>query len=254
MRPLTSCVADEPMNTVVNMSSCSPRRSERESTRDSCPSRPMFFTQPHTVCGLLPSSSRMSHAFCRYPARLRELGLYRHRQKSPRAAHRRRFSMTSHGVSRSESEMTQKSWERGAPRTAADSEYGLIFYHCSVTSEEGCVDGTFRLARPWGPDGTIYWINCYLGSAINAVEPYTDMSGNPFMEANFLEYGSYGPGYAVNASRKQISPAEAKALLTTAATALGDLGAYYGNIPADIPSMLISSRRSFRGRRRTPPR
>ena len=121
-----------------------------------------------------------------------------------------------------------------APRTAADSEYGLIFYHCSVTSEEGCVDGTFRLARPWGPDGTIYWINCYLGSAINAVEPYTDMSGNPFMEANFLEYGSYGPGYAVNASRKQISPAEAKALLTTAATALGDLGAYYGNIPADI--------------------
>ena len=119
-----------------------------------------------------------------------------------------------------------------APRTAADSEYGLIFYNCSVTSEEGCEDGTFHLARPWGPNAAIYWINCYLGSAINADEPYDDMSGNLFRDANFYEYGSYGPGYAVNADRKQISPAAAKALLTTAVDALH--GAYDGNILTDI--------------------
>ena len=118
-----------------------------------------------------------------------------------------------------------------APRTAADSEYGLIFYNCSVTSEEGCEDGTFHLARPWGPNAAIYWINCYLGSAINADEPYDDMSGNTFMDANFYEYGSYGPGYAVNADRKQISPAAAKALLTAAVDALG---ADDGNILTDI--------------------
>ena len=119
-----------------------------------------------------------------------------------------------------------------APRTAADSEYGLIFYDCTVTSEEGCVDDTFRLARPWGADAVIYWINCYLGSAINADEPYTDMSNNSFMEANFYEYGSYGPGYAISADRKQISPNEAKELLKIAVSTLE--AASIGNISEDI--------------------
>ena len=100
-----------------------------------------------------------------------------------------------------------------APRTAADAQYGLIFNNCVITSEEGCGDGTFHLARPWGPDAFIYWINCYMGSAINADEPYADMSGNAYTEARFYECGSYGPGYAVNADRRQISPAAAEALL-----------------------------------------
>ena len=34
--------------------------------------------------------------------------------KSPAAAHRRRFSITAQGVSRSDREMTQKSWPRAA--------------------------------------------------------------------------------------------------------------------------------------------
>lgn len=100
-----------------------------------------------------------------------------------------------------------------APRTAADAQYGLIFNNCVITSEERCEDGTFHLARPWGPDAFIYWINCYMGSAINADEPYADMSGNAYTEARFYECGSYGPGYAVNADRRQISPAAAEALL-----------------------------------------
>lgn len=94
-----------------------------------------------------------------------------------------------------------------APRTSEGAPYGLIFKDCAITSEEGCEDGTFYLARPWGPDGAVCWINCYMGSAVHAEAPYADMSGNLHTEAEFYEYGSYGPGYAVNADRRQLSPA-----------------------------------------------
>lgn len=101
-----------------------------------------------------------------------------------------------------------------APRTAADASYGLIFNNCVITSEDGCVDGTFCLARPWGTNASIHWINCYMGSAINAEEPYADMSGNLHTAARFYECGSYGPGYAVNADRRQVSQTAAQNLLS----------------------------------------
>lgn len=50
------------MNTVVNMSSSASRSSFRGSTRALWPSRPMFRTQPHTVWGDFPASSRMPQA------------------------------------------------------------------------------------------------------------------------------------------------------------------------------------------------
>ena len=103
-----------------------------------------------------------------------------------------------------------------APRTAENATYGLIFNNCSITAEEGCVAGIHYLARPWGPNAFIYWINCYMGSAINKDVPYDDMSGNLFTAAKFFECGSYGPGYAVNADRRQISPEAAKTLLSDA--------------------------------------
>lgn len=103
-----------------------------------------------------------------------------------------------------------------APRTAENATYGLIFNNCSITAEEGCVAGIHYLARPWGPNAFIYWINCYMGSAINKDVPYDDMSGNLFTAARFFECGSYGPGYAVNADRRQISPEAAKTLLSDA--------------------------------------
>ncbi len=122
-----------------------------------------------------------------------------------------------------------------APRTAADAPYGLIFKDCAITSEEGCVDGTFCLARPWGPTAKINWINCYMGSAINAEEPYADMSGNSYMNASFYECGSYGPGYAVNADRRQISPTQAQQLLENLGWAPSEIisstgSAYVGNL------------------------
>lgn len=103
-----------------------------------------------------------------------------------------------------------------APRTAADAPYGLIFDNCSITAEDGCEAGTFHLARPWGSDASIHWINCYMSDAINAEAPYANMSGNLFTAARFFECGSYGPGYAVNADRRQISPEAAKTLLSDA--------------------------------------
>lgn len=127
-----------------------------------------------------------------------------------------------------------------APRTAADAPYGLIFKDCSITSEEGCADGSFCLARPWGADASICWINCYMGSAINADAPYADMSGNSYQEANFYEYGSYGPGYAVNADRRQLSPTQVKTLFANlgwdpAALLQATGSSYNGNIEEPEP-------------------
>ena len=73
-----------------------------------------------------------------------------------------------------------------------------------------------------------------MGSAINAEEPYAEMSGNPHEAARFYEYGSYGPGYAVNGDRRQISPNQAETLLLSAVEALGE--AYEGNIESDLAS------------------
>ena len=101
-----------------------------------------------------------------------------------------------------------------APRTAADADCGLVFYRCSVTAEDGCAGDEFRLARPWGPDAAVYWIDCYMGNILNADVPYQDMSGNPYQAARFYECGSYGPGSAVNNDRRQISPTRAAALLS----------------------------------------
>lgn len=100
-----------------------------------------------------------------------------------------------------------------APRTAADSDFGLVFYQCAVTAEEGCSGDAFRLARPWGPDGAIYWIDTYMSGIINAQEPYEDMSGNSYQEARFYEFGSYGAGYQINGLRPQISQTQANAVL-----------------------------------------
>ena len=100
-----------------------------------------------------------------------------------------------------------------APRTAAEADCGLVFYRCAVTAEDGCAGDAFRLARPWGPDAAVYWIDCYMSGILNTAEPYQDMSGNSYQAARFYECGSYGPGYAVNENRRQISPSAAAELL-----------------------------------------
>jgi pectin methylesterase-like acyl-CoA thioesterase/pectate lyase len=102
-----------------------------------------------------------------------------------------------------------------APKTSEDATYGLTFYNCVVTAEEGCNGTGYLLARPWGANAYITWINCYMGKAVNATLPYSDMSGNAYAEARFYEYGTYGPGFAVNSDRRQISATQATAMVST---------------------------------------
>ncbi len=103
-------------------------------------------------------------------------------------------------------ESTKTSGYICAPKTAANAEYGLTFYQCVLIGEEGCSGNGYLLARPWGPDAYITWIDCYMGKSIYKVLPYGDMSGNAYKEARFYEYGTYGPAFAINSDRRQISP------------------------------------------------
>ena len=101
-----------------------------------------------------------------------------------------------------------------APKTAADAAYGLTFYNCVITGEEGCSGSGYLLARPWGPDAYITWINCYMGKVLNELAPYGDMSGNMHENARFYEFGTFGPGFAINEDRRQISPAKAEEMVS----------------------------------------
>ncbi len=100
----------------------------------------------------------------------------------------------------------------GYYNTAADvgkhgMVYGYVFLGCNLTCEEGVLDASVSLGRPWRFDATVAWINCQMGSHI-ATAPYgtegatktryTYMSGgnreNLPSEANFVEYGNTGLG------------------------------------------------------------
>ncbi len=111
-------------------------------------------------------------------------------------------------------ESTKKGGYVCAPKTDEDATYGLTFYNCVITGEEGCSGNGYLLARPWGPDAYITWIDCYMGESVYDVLPYGDMSGNLYTEARFFEFGSYGPGYAINADRRQISPNKAAEMIS----------------------------------------
>ncbi|MGN0340668.1 MAG: pectinesterase family protein [Lachnospira sp.] len=111
-------------------------------------------------------------------------------------------------------ESTKNSGYVCAPKTDENAAYGLTFYNCVITGEEGCNGTGYLLARPWGKDAYITWINCYMGKSVNATLPYSDMSGNAYQDARFFEYGTYGPGFAVNADRRQISPSKATAMVS----------------------------------------
>ena len=108
---------------------------------------------------------------------------------------------------------TKNSGYVAAPKTSEDAKYGMTFEDCRILAEEGCSGSKYLLARPWGADAYLTFINCYMGNILNAEMPYSDMSGNAFMKARFFEYGSYGPGFLINESRRQISASKAESML-----------------------------------------
>ena len=135
-----------------------------------------------------------------------------------------------------------------APKTGASAAYGLTFNNCQVISEEGCSGSKYYLARPWGQDAYITWINCYMGKMIraNSVNPYSDMSGALASKARFYEFGSFGPGYAININRRQISKSTADSMITASYlgwnpySAVTDIGTeYIGNISTQTDNKYV---------------
>ena len=135
-----------------------------------------------------------------------------------------------------------------APKTGASATYGLTFNNCQVISEEGCSGSKYYLARPWGQDAYITWINCYMGKMIraNSANPYSDMSGALASKARFYEFGSFGPGYAININRRQISKSKADSMITTSYlgwdpySAVTDIGTeYIGNISTQTDNKYV---------------
>lgn len=107
-----------------------------------------------------------------------------------------------------------------APKSEGVS-YGLIFNDCRITAETGCSGSKYYLGRPWGEEAAVTYINCYMGSVINAAWGWTDWNGKELStnttaleKSRYYECGSYGPGYAVNANRRQISPTGAQSMLS----------------------------------------
>ena len=65
-------------------------------------------------------------------------------------------------------ESTKTSGYVSAPKTKATGDYGLTFIECAITAEEGCAGTGYLLARPWGANAYITWIDCYMGKVVNA--------------------------------------------------------------------------------------
>ncbi len=135
-----------------------------------------------------------------------------------------------------------------APKTEEGAPYGLTFYNCQVLSEDGCSGSGYLLARPWGPYAYVTWIDCYLGKILkpNTGLPYADMSGNEWENAYFYEFGSYGPGFAVNANRRQISEKMAQEMRTSdylgwdpAAETSSLGGSYLGSVVTSVPEKFV---------------
>ncbi|MBQ4284315.1 MAG: hypothetical protein IJB96_10365, partial [Lachnospira sp.] len=131
-----------------------------------------------------------------------------------------------------------------APKTGESVAYGLVFNNCVITADERCTGTKYYLARPWGADASVIWVNTYMGNILNAEVSYDNMSGNLASNARFYEFGSYGPGYAINAGRRQISETEANAAVASAnsaAKASDVIGStnYVGDVTSDFEDKYV---------------
>ena len=98
----------------------------------------------------------------------------------------------------------------GGPITAARTDpaktYGFLIYQCTIT---GATANTTQLGRPWGPNAQVLYRESHLSNTMKTAQPWTDMSGNTWQNARFLEYKNTGPGATVNTNRPQLSDATA---------------------------------------------
>ncbi|GIE29160.1 hypothetical protein Ait01nite_022050 [Actinoplanes italicus] len=98
----------------------------------------------------------------------------------------------------------------GGPITAAKTDaanpYGFLFYKCTIT---GATNNTTQLGRPWGPSAQVLFRESSLSATMRTAQPWTDMSGNTWQNARFLEYRNTGSGATTNSNRPQLSDSQA---------------------------------------------
>jgi pectin methylesterase-like acyl-CoA thioesterase len=99
----------------------------------------------------------------------------------------------------------------GGPITAASTPaaktYGYLFYRSRISGAAAA--NTTTLGRPWRPDAQVLYRESTLNSVIRTGQPWTDMSGNLWQNARFLEYRNTGTGAGTNGNRPQLSDSQA---------------------------------------------
>lgn len=99
----------------------------------------------------------------------------------------------------------------GGPITAASTPaaktYGYLFYRSRISG--AATANTTTLGRPWRPDAQVLYRESTLNSVIRTGQPWTDMSGNLWQNARFLEYRNTGAGAGTNGNRPQLSDSQA---------------------------------------------
>ncbi|RKN38384.1 pectin esterase [Streptomyces hoynatensis] len=95
-----------------------------------------------------------------------------------------------------------------AASTPAENTYGFLFYRSSLT---GATNNTTQLGRPWRADAQVLYRESSLSASIATAQPWSDMSGNSWENARFLEYRNTGPGATVNGNRPQLPDSQAAA-------------------------------------------
>jgi pectin methylesterase-like acyl-CoA thioesterase len=93
-----------------------------------------------------------------------------------------------------------------AARTDAANAYGFLIYKSTIT---GATNNTTQLGRPWGPNAQVLFRESSLSATIKTAQPWTDMSGNVWQNARFLEYRNTGSGATTNSNRPQLSDSQA---------------------------------------------
>ncbi|WP_239135563.1 pectinesterase family protein, partial [Actinoplanes derwentensis] len=93
-----------------------------------------------------------------------------------------------------------------AARTDAGNAFGFLIYKSTIT---GATNNTTQLGRPWGADAQVLYRESSLSATVKTAQPWTDMSGNVWQNARFLEYKNTGSGATTNSNRPQLSDSQA---------------------------------------------
>ncbi|MEU6072800.1 pectinesterase family protein [Micromonospora sp. NPDC047074] len=93
-----------------------------------------------------------------------------------------------------------------AASTAPEKKYGFLFYKSTIT---GAANNVTSLGRPWRPDAQVVYRESTLNATVKTSQPWSDMSGNSWKNARFLEYRNTGSGAGTNSNRPQLSDSQA---------------------------------------------